>query len=61
MLKICLVINKDVVKISACFTLPVVSSELRNGLYTAQNVDCLSCILADKCFILKKFCSCHLK
>lgn len=57
--KICLVINEDVVKISACF--PVVSSELRNGLYTAQDVDCLSCILADKCFTLKRVCSCHLK
>lgn len=57
--KICLIINKDVVKISACF--PIVSSGLKNGLYIAQNVDCLSCVLADKYFTLKKVCSCHLK
>lgn len=61
--KICLVVNKNVVKMSAYFTASAknVYSGLRNGLYTAQQMDSLSGMGADKCFALKKVCICQLK
>lgn len=48
---------------SAYFTASIknVYSGLRNGLYTVQQMDSLSCMGADKCFALKKVCNCQLK